>query len=57
VHEVVRQLVAVGGDAPHQVHDLSADGGQMLAGGDAVTVARGPELGEPSLSRSFARSA
>jgi hypothetical protein len=39
------------------LHDFPADGGQMLAGGDAVTVARGPELGEPSLSRSFARSA
>jgi hypothetical protein len=39
------------------LHDFPADGGQMLAGGVAVTVARGPELGEPSLSRSFARSA
>ena len=37
--------------------DLPADGAQLLAEGDAVAVARGQELGEPSLPRSFARSA
>jgi hypothetical protein len=37
--------------------DVPADGVQLLAEGDAVAVARDQELGEPSLSRSFARSA